>query len=264
MKNKIIKRLWKKMSICILNVILMLFVVAINETDAAVETSINLDTIFTPYLQKEGMEKNNVDHYEELVEDIDGLYGWAKENIDEFDKEWYVFWTYADGKLDIPCFRSDNYSHEKLLETLDKLKGIYGDYDLEQSTETSYFWYRVEGKEYDLELDLNEEDSSQPYLEMKFSHCSNSLRITVDGEIYGIYSLSEQLQQIVIGDTNVCVIEDWYCKMTEASCPKHICMESKKIRKDGEMIVCLPNKVVLEIISDDEGKAVSDIDAIVG
>ena len=44
-----------------------------------------------------------------------------------------------------------------------------------------------------------------------------SIQITVDGELYGTYSLAED-QVIQIGDTNVCEIKDGEVKMTEADC----------------------------------------------
>ena len=48
--------------------------------------------------------------------------------------------------------------------------------------------------------------------------------------------------------------------MTEADCPDHLCMKQKKISKKGGTIVCLPNRVVLEII---DGKPSDGPDAVV-
>lgn len=78
------------------------------------------------------------------------------------------------------------------------------------------------------------------------------LKISVDGEVYGEYSLKDK-QEIKIGDTNVCRIEeDGTVSMTEADCPDHLCVKQGKIKQFGESIVCLPNKVVLEIVTGDE------------
>ncbi|MDO4337058.1 MAG: NusG domain II-containing protein [Eubacteriales bacterium] len=74
---------------------------------------------------------------------------------------------------------------------------------------------------------------------------SESIRITVDGEEYGVYQLSED-QTIPIGDTNICQIKDGKAFMIEATCPDHLCMEQKAVDKTGGTIVCLPNKVVIE------------------
>ncbi len=85
------------------------------------------------------------------------------------------------------------------------------------------------------------------------------LQITVEGEVYGTYDLNQN-QVIKINDTNVCSIENGIVSMSEASCPDHLCMNQKKIDSRGGTIVCLPNRVVLGIVS--EAKSGPDIDAI--
>lgn len=77
----------------------------------------------------------------------------------------------------------------------------------------------------------------------KGSH--GSIRITVDGEEYGTYSLAKD-QTIKINDTNVCEIKDGKAHMISAECPDHLCMKQKAIDEKGGTIVCLPNKVVIE------------------
>ena len=77
----------------------------------------------------------------------------------------------------------------------------------------------------------------------KGSH--GSIRITVNGEEYGIYSLAKD-QTIKINDTNVCEIKDGKAHMISAECPDHLCMKQKAIDEKGGTIVCLPNKVVME------------------
>lgn len=72
-----------------------------------------------------------------------------------------------------------------------------------------------------------------------------SIRITVNGEEYGTYSLAQD-QRIIIGDTNICEIKNGKVKMTEADCPDHLCMKQPAIGSSGGSIVCLPNKVVIE------------------
>ena len=72
-----------------------------------------------------------------------------------------------------------------------------------------------------------------------------TIRITVNGEEYGTYSLSKD-QVISIGDTNVCEIRNGQVKMIEADCPDHLCMKQKAVGSTGGTIVCLPNKVVIE------------------
>ena len=71
-----------------------------------------------------------------------------------------------------------------------------------------------------------------------------TIQITVNGELYGTYSLAED-QVIRIGDTNVCEIKNGQVKMTEADCPEHLCMKQPAVGSAGGYIVCLPNRVVI-------------------
>ena len=65
-----------------------------------------------------------------------------------------------------------------------------------------------------------------------------SIQITVDGELYGTYSLAED-QVIQIGDTNVCEIKDGEVKMTEAEaagsgqCRRIYCVPAKQSSHSG-------------------------------
>ena len=72
-----------------------------------------------------------------------------------------------------------------------------------------------------------------------------TIRITVNGEEYGTYSLAKD-QVIKINDTNVCEIKNGKVRMTDADCPDHLCMKQKAVDSTGGTIVCLPNKVVIE------------------
>ncbi len=46
---------------------------------------------------------------------------------------------------------------------------------------------------------------------------------------------------------NTVVIKDGQVYMLRADCKNQICVKHKKISKNGESIVCLPNKVTVEI-----------------
>lgn len=57
------------------------------------------------------------------------------------------------------------------------------------------------------------------------------LKISVDGEVCGEYSLKDK-QEIKIGDTNVCQIEeDGTVSMTEADCPDQLCVKRGKSKR---------------------------------
>lgn len=79
--------------------------------------------------------------------------------------------------------------------------------------------------------------------------------VTIDGETYGTYSLWDEQEIPIIQDgvtTNVLVIEDGIADMTEADCPDKLCVHQKAISKNNETIVCLPNKVVVQVMGSEE------------
>lgn len=47
--------------------------------------------------------------------------------------------------------------------------------------------------------------------------------------------------------TNHVIIKDSSVKMESSDCKNQICVKHKEISKKGESIVCLPNKVIIEI-----------------
>ena len=78
------------------------------------------------------------------------------------------------------------------------------------------------------------------------------IRITVNGEEFGRYSL-EKDQVININSTNTVTIRDGAAVMTGAICPDHLCMYMQPIDGLYDLIVCLPNMVVVEgILMDGE------------
>lgn len=76
------------------------------------------------------------------------------------------------------------------------------------------------------------------------------IQVTIDGEIYGSYSLSENQEIPVIIDgetTNLIVIKDGKADMIEADCPDKLCVHQRSVSKNNESIVCLPNRVVVQV-----------------
>ncbi len=75
--------------------------------------------------------------------------------------------------------------------------------------------------------------------------------VTVDGKKVGEYSLAIDGVYYINDGTNVLAIEDGKAYMKEANCPGYQdCVETGKISRVGETIVCLPNKVVVEIVGE--------------
>ena len=93
-----------------------------------------------------------------------------------------------------------------------------------------------------------------------FRESGDTVKVTVDGELYGVYSLSEdRTEDILTGDggshLNRLVISGGKASMETADCPDGICVAHRPIFRDGESIVCLPNRVVVTVIIDGDTDA---------
>ena len=89
----------------------------------------------------------------------------------------------------------------------------------------------------------------------------SELVVTMDGNIYKTFQLNQNTTFTIEGENgtyNTFKIKDGYVDMTDASCPDKICVHHKSIHYNHETIVCLPNKVVLEVHSGEE----SNVDMI--
>ncbi len=85
----------------------------------------------------------------------------------------------------------------------------------------------------------------------------NKIEITVDGEVYDIIPLTRDMEDVsrevqgFIGTTYI-EISGSRARVTFSDCPDKICVHSSWINKPGQMIVCLPNRVVVQMTSDME------------
>ncbi len=89
-----------------------------------------------------------------------------------------------------------------------------------------------------------------------FRSPGNMVTVSVDGEFYGMYPLSQDItEDIYSGDNNQnhnrLVISGGEAYMETATCPDGICVAHKSIFRDGESIVCLPNRVVITVTTED-------------
>ena len=78
--------------------------------------------------------------------------------------------------------------------------------------------------------------------------------ITWNGEVDGTYSLKEDRTFIFEGENggyNVVTIEDSFVFMEEANCPDQICVKHKPLNQTADPIVCLPNSLVVEVITNE-------------
>ena len=77
------------------------------------------------------------------------------------------------------------------------------------------------------------------------------VRITVDGEDTDNFKLTSKTEKEITikqGDKyNIIHVHDGEVDVTDANCRDLICVNTKKAVVDGDIIVCLPHKVVVEI-----------------
>ena len=78
------------------------------------------------------------------------------------------------------------------------------------------------------------------------------VEVTVDGELYGVYSLLEDtVVEIRTGKNgeavNRLVIRNGEAFVEHASCPDGICADHRPIFRERESIVCLPHRVVITV-----------------
>lgn len=89
----------------------------------------------------------------------------------------------------------------------------------------------------------------------------NQVEVMVDGELYITLPLNVDTEMEIKGvldSSNYLIIEDGYAKVVEATCPDKLCIDQKKIKYRGETIVCLPNKVIVQVVGEEE----ASIDAV--
>lgn len=81
--------------------------------------------------------------------------------------------------------------------------------------------------------------------------------VIVDGKETARYPLSKDAIINIVSDEsddhNTLKIENGKASITSASCPDGVCVAHRAISRNGETIVCLPNKLVIKIISESEG-----------
>lgn len=87
-----------------------------------------------------------------------------------------------------------------------------------------------------------------------FRSSGDTVKVTVDGKAYGTYSLNKNIAvDIYSGEDNSSlnrlIIKDGKAYVEHATCPDGICVQHRPIFRDGESIVCLPQKVVITVIA---------------
>ena len=78
--------------------------------------------------------------------------------------------------------------------------------------------------------------------------------ITWNGQVEGTYPLDEDQTFVFEGESggyNVVTIEDGFVFMAEANCPDQVCVNHGPTNQTADPIVCLPNKLVVEVSAPD-------------
>lgn len=88
-----------------------------------------------------------------------------------------------------------------------------------------------------------------------FHEKGNYVQIMSDGRLVNSLPLDKDTTITINGynnGRNVLQIKDGYASIIEADCPDKLCQKQKKIRYNGETLVCLPHKVIVSVVSREE------------
>lgn len=83
------------------------------------------------------------------------------------------------------------------------------------------------------------------------SRTGSMLQVRIDGQTVAQYPMDEDIDIILTGKdggTNRLIISDGQAWFSEASCPDHLCIGMGRIDKAGQSIICLPNRVSVEVM----------------
>ena len=74
--------------------------------------------------------------------------------------------------------------------------------------------------------------------------------VTVDGKEWGRYPIETDIELSVKTEfgSNYIVIKNGSVSVEKADCPDGYCVSHIEVSKKGETIVCLPHKLVIEIV----------------
>lgn len=88
------------------------------------------------------------------------------------------------------------------------------------------------------------------------------VKVSIQGKEEGVYDLSKNQMIDISYDneefSNQVMIKNGEAYMENANCQDKICVNHKPISKDGETIVCLPHKLVIEIVDKTIGNEIQE------
>ncbi|MCR4606007.1 MAG: NusG domain II-containing protein [Eubacterium sp.] len=82
-----------------------------------------------------------------------------------------------------------------------------------------------------------------------------TVEVRVDGKVVATYNISDEVDTEIKGANggyNRLVISGGQVRVSDADCPDKLCVHQGSIDSAPDSIVCLPHKLVVTVISDDE------------
>ncbi len=92
----------------------------------------------------------------------------------------------------------------------------------------------------------------------------NFVEVRLDGQVIASYPLDAERTETIhaVNGINTFKIKNGTVTMTHADCHDRVCVTMKSISHSGETIVCLPHKLVLEVVTDNNDTP--PMDAVTG
>ena len=92
----------------------------------------------------------------------------------------------------------------------------------------------------------------------RYIHSGKSMvEVSVGDAKLGAYSLEENQMIPIVYDNetiSTLIIEDGYAYVKDSVCPDKLCEKQGRINKDNQMIVCLPNKIIVKVIKGEDNE----------
>lgn len=104
-----------------------------------------------------------------------------------------------------------------------------------------------------LASDITEDDSDKNPVQYEVT-------VKTAGDLYGVYPLNENQEIEIVTEygTNLLRIKDGTAMIAESDCKNQICVNTGAINTQGQMIVCLPHRLSVEITTQEETDSTYD------
>ena len=85
----------------------------------------------------------------------------------------------------------------------------------------------------------------------------NTIAVYVDREIYAEYPIDSDKEFLIKGADSVELkmsIKDGNVYVSDSNCPDKVCENTGSINKTNESIICLPGKIVISVVSENNSE----------